>query len=62
MSSEVSKLKARIKELEELSQHQLHGLWEKDAEIRDIRRYANELETRRTHVRNLLHSLVDAIA
>ena len=62
MSSEVSKLKARIRELEELSQHQLYGIWEKDAEIHKVRRYADELELRRTRVKNLLHSLVDAIA
>jgi len=62
MSSEVSKLKFRIKELENTSQQQLYGLWEKDAEIRELRKYSNELETRRTHVKDLLHSLVDAIA
>ena len=62
MSSEVSKLKFRIKELENTSQQQLYGLWEKDAEIRELSKYSNELETRRTHVKDLLHSLVDAIA
>jgi len=61
MSSEVSKLKARIKELENLSQQQLRGLWEKDAEIKELRKYIAELENRRTYTKNLLRTLIDAI-